>query len=152
MGATPANTDPFADPKAGEFMPVPSSLNDPAAITPSANATQLPSAAPDFKKSSSSGPAPDLSKSPSSESSAPVKNPFADAFITHVNDKYSGDIGKALSDKQTRNYAEALGLLDKSMKNFDFPADRIELIKKVLQDPDEDSLTKVNTVRMLIKH
>ena len=78
-------------------------------------------------------------------------NLFAQAFVEHVNNNYSGDISKALSDKQTKQYAQALGILDKE-KDVDLPADRIELIKRVMQDPAEDSLTKINTVRMLIKH
>lgn len=149
VGAAPNNSDPFADPKAGEFMPVPSSFPDQSGNAAASNLNQAPPAAPDFKKTTASFP--DSSKVPAGEASS-TKNPFAQAFVDHVNDKYSGDINKALSDKQTRHYAEALGLLDSTARDCELPADRIELIKKILQDPEEDSLSKVNTVRMLIKH
>ncbi len=154
VGAAPAASDPFADPKAGEFMPVPSNFADPGQNNNALAATsnQTPPAAPDFKKGIPL-PATEPARAPeASSSSSATQNPFAQAFVDHVNAKYSGDIGKALSDKQTRHYAEALGLLDKSFKDTEFPADRIELIKKILQDPEEDSLTKVNTVRLLLKH
>jgi hypothetical protein len=124
-----------------------------ASSTESNNLAANPAAVPagavspaSIEKAGASQPQQDAAKQPSSGS-----NLFAQAFVEHVNSNYSGDISKALSDKQTKQYAQALGILDKE-KDVDLPADRIELIKCVMQDPAEDSLTKINTVRMLIKH
>lgn len=155
--------DPFADPLAGNFMPVPAMINDDApSTTPITNPLTSPPPAsnPDpvaSKKSKSvPSPAPDFRPStPLDTSTAQVgsasNNPFAQAFVDHINDKYSGDISKAFADKQTKAYARALGILE-SNKLADLPADRLELIQKILKDPQEDSLTKVNTIRLLIKH
>jgi hypothetical protein len=113
--------------------------------------------APDFhgaQSAAKTSPAAGASQTQSSTAAAetPSANPFAQAFIDHVNGKFSGDIGKALSDKQTRGYAQALGIIEPSQKDFDLPADRVELIKRIMQDPQGDSLTKVSTIRLLIKH
>ncbi|MBX9722703.1 MAG: hypothetical protein K2X81_14990 [Candidatus Obscuribacterales bacterium] len=164
------NKDPFADPS---FMPVPTQIPDgspsPTAdsspLTPAAstNANEAPGPAPDFRGSKSNSlpdtapPSGKSSKSDKHKSKSKSKgvssNPFAQAFVDHVNDNFSGDISKALSDKETRGYAQAIGLLDNSKsRDFDLPTDRIDLIRRILQDPDEDSLTKVNTIRVLIKH
>ena len=146
-----AEKDPFAADSKGagtDFMPIPATFNDDA---PSTNpvvaglpAAQIPQAAPDFK--------PVASATEAANSQAQCgSNPFAQAFIDHVNDKYGGDIARAFGDKQIRAYAKSLGILDSS-KISELPADRIELIKHILQDPKEDSLTKVNTIRLLVKH
>lgn len=82
----------------------------------------------------------------------PKNNPFANAFVEHVNAKFGSDINKALSDKETCGYAQAMGLIDDKSKSMTIQPDRVELIRHILQDPAEDSLTKVNTIRMLIKH
>ena len=79
-------------------------------------------------------------------------NPFAQAFVDHVNSNYKSDISKALSDKQTRIYAQALGITEPERKDFNLAPDRIELIKGILQDTGEDSLSKINAIRLLIKH
>lgn len=154
--------------KSNEFMPVPVALSDAStgakpAETPSLSLNQSASptiaTAPDFRSgktvaaAASAATAPTGAKiSSASENGAGASNPFAQAFIDHVNNKFSGDISKALSDKQTRGYAQALGILEHESKDVDIPADRIELIKRIMQDPAEDSLTKVNTIRLLIKH
>lgn len=150
--------DPFADPKGGQFMPVPSSLPDASASAGSIAGAgkDLPAPAPDFKGAAQPSPPPQARalKQTQSEQGQKSKdsNPFAQAFVDHVNDNYSGDISRALSDKQTRGYAHALGILESSKEFQELPQDRIELIKRILQDPTEDSLTKVNTIRLLIKH
>ena len=79
-------------------------------------------------------------------------NPFAHAFVEHVNAKFGSDINKAFSDKETCGYAQAMGLIDDKNKSVAIQPERVELIRHILQDPAEDSLTKVNTIRMLIKH
>lgn len=147
-----AEKDPFADPKAGEFMPVPATFNDDAPSTTPApviaslppvagNANAIPLPAPDFKGSSPAA----------AQAGTQAASPFIQSFIDHVNDKFDGDVSKAFSDKQTCAYARALGILD-GKKVSDLPADRIELIKRILKDPAEDSLTKVNTIRLLLRH
>lgn len=83
---------------------------------------------------------------------AAKNNPFANAFVEHVNAKFGSDINKAFSDKETCGYAQAMGLIDDRNKSINIQPDRVELIRHILQDPAEDSLTKVNTIRMLIKH
>lgn len=156
------NRDPFAEPEAGNFMPIPATINDDAPSTmPISNPltaapppivnplsslplnTSLPATAPDFRNS--------LTQQANSRTQNPSSgNPFAQSFVDHINDKFSGDISKAFADKQTRAYAKALGLESKKIEEL--PQDRLELIQKILKDPQEDPLTKVNTIRMLIKH
>lgn len=170
--AATSNSDPFADPT---FGPIPTQIPDgsPSSGQPadssslppptSTNANEAPGPAPDFRGSKSSSlpeTAPPTGKSSKSDkhkskskSKGVSSNPFAQAFVDHVNDNFSGDISKALSDKETRGYAQAIGLLDSNKsRDFDLPTDRIDLIRRILQDPDEDSLSKVNTIRVLIKH
>lgn len=91
-------------------------------------------------------------KSTIETATTPKNNPFANAFVEHVNAKFGSDINKAFSDKETCGYAEAMGLIDDRNKSITIQPDRVELIRHILQDPAEDSLTKVNTIRMLIKH
>lgn len=79
-------------------------------------------------------------------------NPFANAFVEHVNARFGSDINKAFSDRETSGYARAMGLIDENSKSVIIQPERVELIRHILQDPAEDSLTKVNTIRMLIKH
>ncbi len=169
------NTDPFADPKNTAFMPVPAAIPDsspsagpianPLSSNPVPGSTiqnEAPGTAPDFRTSQASAPgsAPSRHKSNKSDShksksqaKSSGSNPFAQAFIDHVNDNFSGDISRALSDNETRGYAAAIGLLDSNKsRDFDLPPERIDLIRRILKDPEEDSLTKVNTIRILIKH
>lgn len=155
------------DATSSEFMPVPVGLPDSTQPAPSP-------AKPGTKQPTSPAPtpAPDLhlthreasppQASPADPFATPIadqtnappagSNLFARAFVEHVNSNFSGDISRALSDKQTREYARALGIIAKDAKNVDVPADRAELIKKILQDKNEDPLATVNTIRLLLKH
>lgn len=172
--SAPAILAPDADPF---FMPVPIT-NDPQAQPnpgPITESSTLPAPAPDFR------PADEASKgkkhqkkhkthaekaqtnSQTSSAQAPATqsmqanpaskaNPFVQAFVDHVNQNFGSDINQALTDKQTRGYAEAIGLVENGNRFTALPSDRVELIRHILQDQNEDSLTKVNTIRMLIKH
>ena len=161
----PAILAPSADPF---FMPIPATMDAPASstgslnpasnsiaalptVTPTAVSSELPSTAPSFAPTN--GVAPTASKLGSNSSNQKGEaNPFAQAFVEHVNKRFGGDINKAFADKQTRGYAHALGLLDNREKAAELPEDRVALIKRIMHDPGEDSLTKVNTIRLLIKH
>lgn len=149
-GSTSSTADPLSATNS-DFMPVPATIPE---TSRSAGApveqSQAPPSAPDFRSGKKT--TDDLPSAPATSKTATSQNPFAQAFVDHINTKYAGDISQALADKQTRNYARAIGLLEKSSKDFEIPTDRIDLIKRILQDQDEDSLTKVNTIRMLIKH
>lgn len=162
---TASDKDPFADPNAGTYMPIPATFNDDApstgpivnplsapiaALPPEPTATtkskKIPAAAPDFRS-----PKSEQKSEPAVQQTASSSNPFAQAFVDHVNAKFDGDIARAFADKQTTAYARALGFVETS-KISELPEDRLLLIHKILQDPSEDALTKVNTIRLLIKH
>lgn len=126
------------------FMPVPSQIaagTQAAApeptVTPVSQQHQAPPLAPDFNASR-----------PASNNGAP---PLASAFIDHVNDKYKGHIGKALKDRSTRSCAAALGLVS-DKQELNLTDEKLETLRKVLSDPSEDAVTKITTVRMLLKH
>jgi hypothetical protein len=87
------------------------------------------------------------------ESLAKQNMPFAQGFIDLVNNKYDSHIGQALRDPQTKSYAKAIGLIDTKADIFaNLKEERIELIAKILKDENEDPLTKINTIRILLKH
>lgn len=82
---------------------------------------------------------------------AAPSTPLADGFIKSVNEKYDGDISKALFDPSTRGYARALGLInDDSMFNADFSQDRIEVMRKIMHDSSLDPVSKLDTLRILL--
>lgn len=149
--------DPF-------FMPLPATLNPDGSAAASpvpasapvpapTNATASSPAVPLIAAATEPAPAPNFQRSSETGTNPTAgANPFAQAFVEHVNRKFSGNIQKALSDKQTRGYASALGLLDGQDKVPEITSERAELIKRILEDPKEDPLTKVSTIRLLIKH
>jgi hypothetical protein len=139
-----------ADGSGSEFMPVPAGL---------AAGTAPPlSTAPDYRlPNTQSQPAAantgeSVNSNNTTEAPAGSSNPFAQAFVDHVNSKFGSDIGRALADRQTRSYAQALGIVGQGAKNLEIPTERVELARRILQDKGEDSLTKVNTIRLLIKY
>lgn len=80
-------------------------------------------------------------------------SPLAQGFFDLVFSKFDGDLPKALGDRQARAFAKAIGLVDgKDGGSLNLPADRLELIKKIMQDNSEDAMIRVNTVRLLLKH
>lgn len=81
-----------------------------------------------------------------------AKSPFAGALVDHINKNFDGDIGKALNDKETSKFARAIGLIQENQTAADVPADRVDLVRKILADPSDDPDLKVQTVRLLLKH
>lgn len=90
--------------------------------------------------------------SPPPQTSSTAKSPFAGALVDHINNAFNGDISKALSDKQTFKFAKAVGVVPEDGQTPQIPADRIELVRKILADPADDAEMKVQAVRMLLKH
>ena len=79
--------------------------------------------------------------------------PLAQGFIDLVNSKYGGDIQRALFEPQTRSFAKAIGLVDDdALFKAELSPDRLDLIRKVLNDKSEDAVSKVHTVRLLLKN
>jgi hypothetical protein len=77
--------------------------------------------------------------------------PLAANFVSEVNNKYGGDISKALFDANTRGYAKALGLVDnESIFTADLSQQRVTLIKQVMSEPTLDPVSKLNTVKILL--
>jgi hypothetical protein len=90
---------------------------------------------------------------PAATQSGPVHAPLAQGFIDLVNSKYDGDIQQALFDPQTRSFAKAIGLVDgDALFKAELSPDRLELIRRVLNDKSEDAVSKVHTVRLLLKN
>lgn len=143
--------DPALPTQELEFMPVPQALDNslPAGTAPASKET-LPLTAPDFR--AEKVPEQANSASITAENGPSSKSPFTQAFVDHINNNFHGDIASALKDKQTRAYAQALGVIEANSRPFDLPDDRIELIKRILNDPSEDSISKINAIRLLIKH
>ncbi|MBY0548782.1 MAG: hypothetical protein K2W95_16040 [Candidatus Obscuribacterales bacterium] len=80
------------------------------------------------------------------------KSPFAGALVDHINKNFDGDIGRALNDQETSKFARAIGLIQENQTAADVPADRVDLVRKILADPSDDPDLKVQTVRLLLKH
>lgn len=84
--------------------------------------------------------------------SAPAaSSPLADGFIDHLVTKYDGHMGNALSNSDTRNWAKAMGLIDDQHNAQAMPADRIEVMGRILKDNSLDSVSKVDAMRILLK-
>jgi hypothetical protein len=84
--------------------------------------------------------------------SAPAtSSPLADGFIDHLVTKYDGHMGNALSNSDTRNWAKAMGLIDDQHSAQAMPADRIEVMGRILKDSSLDSVSKVDAMRILLK-
>ncbi len=147
-----ANTPPMAPNSDPFFMPIPQTFSDKNQTQePVANSQLAPMPAPDFRLfNRNNTPEKAADKTDSAKAASHSSSPFAQCFIDLVNEKYDGNISDALKDKQTLSYARALGIVEHKFAKM--PEDRIELIKQILKDTQEDALTKVNTIRLLIKH
>lgn len=86
---------------------------------------------------------------PSGNAAAP--SPLADGFVDHLVTKYDGHMGNALNNSDTRNWAKAMGLIDDQHSLEAMPADRIEVMGRILKDSTLDSVSKVDAMRILLK-
>jgi hypothetical protein len=78
--------------------------------------------------------------------------PLAQGFVDHLNNNYQGDIGKALGDNDTRNWAKAMGLFSDGNSDISHvPSDRMEVIGRILKDNSLDPVSKIDTVRILLR-
>lgn len=78
-------------------------------------------------------------------------SPLADGFVDHLVTKYDGHLGNALGNTDTRNWAKAMGLIEADHNAASLPADRIEVMGRILKDSSLDSVSKVDAVRILLK-
>ncbi len=78
-------------------------------------------------------------------------SPLADGFVSHLVTKYDGHMGNALTNTDTRNWAKAMGLIDDQHSLEAMPADRIEVMGRILKDSSLDSVSKVDAMRILLK-
>ncbi len=79
--------------------------------------------------------------------------PLAEGFVHVFNDRFGGDIKKALSDKDTCKYAKAVGLVDSS--KFDvakISPEKADLIRAIFADRSESASVRLHAVRVLLKH
>lgn len=121
---------------------------------------KMPDPAPSFSAPNSqsvnpaaTGPIPPGSAPVVTGATAAKPSPFVQAFVDHVNNNFGGDLNKALSDKETKGYARAIGLFNSENDPAPtIPAERSEMIKHIMSDPSEDATTKLNAIRLLLKH
>jgi len=78
--------------------------------------------------------------------------PFAGAFINNVNSEYKGDIRKALSNPQTRAWAQSLGVMNSGSNNFAISDERSGVIEHVLRDSSLDPVSKLDAVKILLRN
>lgn len=86
------------------------------------------------------------------EQGARIGTPIADGFVNHLVTKYDGNIQKALSNGDTRNWAKAMGVIEQeSHDGSTLSPDRVEVIGRILRDNSLDSGSKLDAVRILLK-
>jgi hypothetical protein len=78
--------------------------------------------------------------------------PFAGAFINNINSEYKGDIRKALSNPQTRAWAQSLGIMNSGSNNFSISDERSGVIEHVLKDSSLDPVSKLDAVKILLRN
>ncbi len=144
---------PVAYPPAQPFSPYPPASTEGGQMPPAAPERAYPMGAPAnsnsmFASSGSVSPTyrPTVRESSSSE-------PLAEGFVQVFNERFGGDIRKALSDKDACKYAKAVGLVDSS--KFDvakISPEKADLIRAIFADPTESASVRLNAVRVLLKH
>jgi hypothetical protein len=78
--------------------------------------------------------------------------PLAEGFINHLNTNYQGDMSKALGNQDTRSWARAMGIIgDDVPDGSHLSKDRLEVIDKLLKDNSLDPVSKLDTMRILLK-
>ncbi|HNB24053.1 MAG TPA: hypothetical protein PKZ32_16665 [Candidatus Melainabacteria bacterium] len=81
-----------------------------------------------------------------------LSSPLAAHFIETVNSRFDGDISKALKHSETRNLAEAMGLVDR--KNFSVSSlnqARIDAISHIFKDSSLDPGSKLDAMKILLR-
>lgn len=81
-----------------------------------------------------------------------LSSPLAAHFIETVNSRFGGDIGKALKHSETRNLAEAMGLVDR--KGFTVNClgqHRIDTISHIFKDQTLDPASKLEAMKILLR-
>jgi hypothetical protein len=78
--------------------------------------------------------------------------PFAGAFINNVNSEYQGDIRKAMSNPQTRAWAQSLGVTNSASSNFAISDERSGVIEHVLKDSSLDPVSKLDAIKILMRN
>ncbi len=81
-----------------------------------------------------------------------LSSPLAAHFIETVNGRFDGDIAKALKHSETRNLAEAMGLVDR--KGFSVSSlnqARIDAISHIFKDPSLDATSKLDAMKILLR-
>ncbi len=81
-----------------------------------------------------------------------LSSPLAAHFIETVNGRFGGDIAKALRHSETRNLAEAMGLVDRQGFSVNgLGQDRIETISRIFKDPSLDPSSKLDAMKILLR-
>lgn len=81
-----------------------------------------------------------------------LSSPLAAHFIETVNGRFDGDIAKALKHSETRNLAEAMGLIDR--KGFSVTSlnqSRIDAISSIFKDTSLDATSKLDAMKILLR-
>lgn len=101
-----------------------------------------------------SAPAPPQGFGMANGASVPsgAASPLAESFINHVNNRFNGDMSKALSDTETRNWARSMGVVDDGVADGShLTGDRLDVLGKILRDDSLDSVSKLDTMKILLK-
>jgi hypothetical protein len=85
-------------------------------------------------------------------SRASAASPLAESFINHVNNRFNGDMSKALSDTETRNWAKSMGVVEDGITDGShLNGERLDVLGKILKDDSLDSVSKLDTMKILLK-
>ncbi|HEY9784900.1 MAG TPA: hypothetical protein V6D17_05815 [Candidatus Obscuribacterales bacterium] len=78
--------------------------------------------------------------------------PLAAGFVDLVNNKYGGDITKALKDPEARSWAHAMGVIErKSFSTSHLGTERIQTIERILKDSSLEPVAKLQAVGILLR-
>lgn len=93
------------------------------------------------------------SKSKSNKNEAPPpSNKQLESFIKLVNDKYDGNMSKALFDPNTRSFARTISLIGPDdMFDSNFSNQHIALMQNIMKDQNLHPASKLETIRVLLK-
>ncbi|CAN5147413.1 hypothetical protein BH11CYA1_BH11CYA1_28320 [soil metagenome] len=126
------------------------SANSDSAFGSGATPPAVPAASQPYSPSALGSTTP-LNGAGSGVSAKATASPLADGFIDHLVTKYDGNMGNALNNSDTRNWAKAMGVIDEQHDAASMPADRIEVMGRILKDSSLDSVSKVDAMRILLK-